>query len=67
MACSSSGQIRAWWIPYLFRPKRERAARYQIMFRQNAFFLAAAQWNGPKHCAYPASFGDRSHVDRSSR
>jgi hypothetical protein len=35
--------------------------------RQNAFFLAAAQWNGPKHGAYPASFGDRSHVDRSSR
>src|SRR5277367_5942651 len=26
------GQIRAWWIPYLFRPEPERAARYQIMF-----------------------------------
>ena len=34
--------------------------------RQNAFLLAAAQWNGPKYCAYPASFGDRRHVDRSS-
>jgi hypothetical protein len=34
--------------------------------RQNAFLLAAAQWNGPKHGAYPASFGDRRHVDRSS-
>lgn len=26
------GQIRAWWIPYLFRAEPERAARYQIMF-----------------------------------
>ena len=25
-------QIRAWWIPYLFRAEPERAARYQIMF-----------------------------------
>src|ERR1700733_8699412 len=34
--------------------------------RENAFLLAAAQWNGPKYCAYPASFGDRRHVNRSS-
>jgi hypothetical protein len=47
------GQIRAWWIPYLFRPEPNRAARYQIMF-------------GKTHCAYPASFGDRRHVDPSS-
>jgi hypothetical protein len=60
------GQIRAWWIPYLFRQEPKRAARYQIMFGKNALFSAAAQWNGPKHCAYPASFGDRRHVDRSS-
>ena len=28
--------------------------------------IRAAQWNGPKHRAYPASFGDRRHLDRSS-
>ena len=35
--------------------------------RQSAFLLTAAQWNGPKHCAYPASSGHRGHVDRSPR
>jgi len=34
--------------------------------RQTAFLLAGAQWNGPRHCAYPASSGDRRHVDLSS-
>jgi hypothetical protein len=33
------GQIRAWWIPYLFHPERERAARYQIMFGNTHRFL----------------------------
>jgi len=33
------GQIRAWWIPYLFRPEAERAARYQIMFGNTHRFL----------------------------
>jgi hypothetical protein len=33
------GQIRAWWIPYLFRPEPERAARYQIMFGNTHSFL----------------------------
>ena len=33
------GQIRAWWIPYLFRPEPERAARYQIMFGKTYSFL----------------------------
>jgi hypothetical protein len=33
------GQIRAWWIPYLFRPEAERAARYQIMFGNTHSFL----------------------------
>jgi hypothetical protein len=33
------GQIRAWWIPYLFRPEPERAARYQIMFGKTHRFL----------------------------
>jgi hypothetical protein len=33
------GQIRAWWIPYLFRPEPKRAARYQIMFGKTHSFL----------------------------
>ena len=33
------GQIRAWWIPYLFRAEPERAARYQIMFGNTHRFL----------------------------
>ncbi|HEY6304482.1 MAG TPA: hypothetical protein VIX14_15605 [Terriglobales bacterium] len=33
------GQIRAWWIPYLFRPEPQRAARYQIMFGNTYRFL----------------------------
>jgi hypothetical protein len=33
------GQIRAWWIPYLFRAEPERAARYQIMFGSTHRFL----------------------------
>ncbi|HXW61958.1 MAG TPA: hypothetical protein VEJ45_05115 [Candidatus Acidoferrales bacterium] len=33
------GQVRAWWIPYLFHPEPERAARYQIMFGNTYHFL----------------------------
>jgi hypothetical protein len=33
------GQIRAWWMPYLFRAQPERAARYQIMFGNTHRFL----------------------------
>ena len=33
------GQIRAWWIPYLFHSEPERAARYQIMFGNTHRFL----------------------------
>jgi hypothetical protein len=33
------GQIRAWWIPYLFRPDPKRAARYRIMFGNTHSFL----------------------------
>jgi hypothetical protein len=60
------GQIRAWWIPYLFRPEPKRAARYQIMFGKTHSFLPTRNGMRPKHRAYPASFGDRRHVDRSS-
>jgi hypothetical protein len=33
------GQIRAWWIPYLFRTEPERAVRYRIMFGNTHSFL----------------------------
>jgi hypothetical protein len=33
------GQLRAWWIPYLFVPDPQRAARYQIMFGSTHAFL----------------------------
>lgn len=33
------GQIRAWWVPYLFRPDPTRAARYRIMFGKTHAFL----------------------------
>lgn len=33
------GQIRAWWIPYLFIPDPKRAARYRIMFGKTHAFL----------------------------
>jgi hypothetical protein len=33
------GQLRAWWIPYLFRPEPERASRYRIMFGNTHSFL----------------------------
>ncbi|HTQ12881.1 MAG TPA: hypothetical protein VMH86_03320 [Rhizomicrobium sp.] len=33
------GELRAWWVPYLFRPEPARAARYQAMFGDTAAFL----------------------------
>ena len=33
------GMLRAWWIPYLVLPDKERAARYQIIFANTLFFL----------------------------
>jgi hypothetical protein len=33
------GQLRAWWIPYLFIPEPDRAARYKIMFGRTHTFL----------------------------
>jgi len=33
------GQLRAWWIPYLFVAEPERAARYRIMFGKTHSFL----------------------------
>ncbi len=33
------GLLRAWWIPYLVLPDKERAARYQIIFANTHTFL----------------------------
>jgi hypothetical protein len=33
------GQLQAWWVPYLFRPEPERAARYRVMFGKTHSFL----------------------------
>jgi hypothetical protein len=33
------GELTAWWIPYLFHPEPERAARYQLMFGATHTFL----------------------------
>jgi hypothetical protein len=33
------GELRAWWIPYLCHPDRERAARYRVMFGATHSFL----------------------------
>jgi hypothetical protein len=33
------GMLRAWWIPYLFLPDPERAARYQSIFAGTHSFL----------------------------
>jgi hypothetical protein len=35
------GILQAWWIPYLFHPQPERAARYQVMFGATHAFLPA--------------------------
>ncbi len=34
-----TGELEAWWIPYLFRSMPERAARYQKMFGATHAFL----------------------------
>ncbi|HEY2108980.1 MAG TPA: hypothetical protein VGH17_03710 [Candidatus Acidoferrales bacterium] len=33
------GELKAWWLPYLFVPEPERAARYQTMFGGTHAFL----------------------------
>jgi len=33
------GSLKAWWIPYLFRPDPERAARYRTMYANTHAFL----------------------------
>jgi hypothetical protein len=33
------GQVRAWWVPYLFRADPQRAGRYRVMFGNTHTFL----------------------------
>jgi hypothetical protein len=33
------GLLHAWWIPYLWKPEPERAARYEILFGDTHAFL----------------------------
>jgi hypothetical protein len=33
------GQLRAWWVPYLFLPDSRRATRYRLMFANTHSFL----------------------------
>jgi hypothetical protein len=33
------GSLMAWWIPYLFRPEPNRAARYQVMYAATHSFF----------------------------
>ena len=35
------GELKAWWVPYLFRSEPERAARYRVMFSNTHAFLPA--------------------------
>jgi hypothetical protein len=35
------GSLKAWWIPYLFRPDPKLAARYQTMYAATHSFLPA--------------------------
>jgi hypothetical protein len=42
------GRIRAWWIPYLFRPEPKRTTRYQIMFGKTHSFLPPRSGMVPK-------------------
>jgi hypothetical protein len=35
------GELKAWWIPYFFRPEPALAARYQVMFSNTHAFLPA--------------------------
>ena len=34
-----AGMLRAWWIPYLFVPDKERAERYRVLFAGTHSFL----------------------------
>jgi len=46
------GELRAWWVPYLFRPEPGRAARYRVMFGGTWAFLPERHGMVPNtlHC-----------------
>jgi hypothetical protein len=52
-----AGELRAWWLPYLFRPERERAARYRRMFGGTHAFLPVHNGIAPNtlHCLLHAA------------
>ncbi len=51
------GELRAWWLPYLFRPEPERAARYDKMFGDTHGFLPVRNGITPNtlHCLLHAA------------
>jgi len=52
-----TGELRAWWAPYLLRPEPERAARYQKMFGGTHTFLRVRNGIAPNtlHCVLHAA------------
>jgi len=58
------GQIRAWWIPYLFKPEPARAERSQKNVRQHARVFAQAQWDRAQHRPFAPSCSNRRHITR---
>lgn len=53
------GELRAWWVPYLWRAEPERAVRYQALFGRTAAFLPARNGIVPNalHCGLHACTG----------
>lgn len=57
------GTLRAWWIPYLVLPDKERAARpLSNHLRRHPLLPAPAQRNGPRHSAYAVPSGHAGHA-----
>jgi hypothetical protein len=44
------GSLKAWWIPYCFRPEPERAARDTALMGQRIFFGRLETASGPTLC-----------------
>ena len=51
------GELRAWWVPYLFKPEPARAERYRGMFGDTHAFLPARNGMVPNtlHCLLHAA------------
>ena len=52
-----AGELRAWWLPYLFRPEPQRAARYRKIFGGTHAFLPVHNGIAPNtlHCLLHAA------------